>query len=71
MGRRVGCPSGRKKIPGQIEVDAVKLIQGRNLGVGAPPPSAFYTLAKRMSLNKGATHFTLGLRPRNISFFIL
>ena len=38
MGMRVGCPSGRKKIPGQIEVDAVKLIQGRNLGVGARAP---------------------------------
>ena len=35
-----------------------------------PPPPAFQTLAKDMSLNRGATHFTLGLRPCFISFFI-
>ena len=48
--------------------------QGRNLVGGgrrgyAPPP-AFHNLAKDMSLDKGATHFTLGPRPCIISFFL-
>ena len=29
--------------------------------LGRAPPPAFHALAKDMSLNKGATHFTLGL----------
>ena len=36
----------------------------------APPP-AFHTLARDMSLNRGATHFTLGLSPSIISSFLL
>ena len=39
--------------------------------LGGAPPSAFHTLAKYMSPNKGATHFTLGLRPCFISSFLL
>ena len=31
--------------------------------LGRAPRPAFYTLAKDMSLNRGATHFTLGPRP--------
>ena len=42
------------------------LYTGAQLGWGrwgrAPPP-AFHTLAKGMSLNRGLTHFTFGLRP--------
>ena len=30
---------------------------------GRAPPPAIHTLSKEMSLNKGATHFTLGPRP--------
>ena len=33
--------------------------------------SIFHTLAKDMFLNRGATHFTLGLRPCIISSFLL
>ena len=50
------------------------IIQGRNCWGRwgrAPPQPAFHTLAKDMSLNRGATHFTLGLRPCIISSFIL
>ena len=36
----------------------------------APPP-AFHILAKDIFLNRGATHFTLGLRPCIISSFLL
>ena len=45
--------------------DYYNSFQGRNWGGdgGRPPPPAFYTLAKDMSLNRGATHFTLGPRP--------
>ena len=35
--------------------------------LGRAPRPAFYTLAKNMSLNGGATHFTLGLRSCIIS----
>ena len=40
------------------------------IGGGTPPPE-FHTLAKDMSPNRGATHFTLGLRPCIISSFLL
>ena len=47
--------------------------QGRNWGggLGSAPPSEFHTLAKDMPRNRGATHFTLGLRPCIISSFLL
>ena len=37
---------------------------------GGAPPTAFHTLAKDMSLNRGATHFTLWLRTCFISSFL-
>ena len=43
---------------------------GAQLGGGVPPP-AFPTLAKDMSLNRGAIHFTLRLRPCIILSFLL
>ena len=45
----------------RIERDRGSLYRGAT-GGGAPP-LAFHTLAKDMSLNRGASHFTLGLRP--------
>ena len=38
--------------------------QGRNGGqaLEARAPPAFYTLAKDVSVNRGITHFTFGLR---------
>ena len=48
---------------------------GTQMGVGAlwarRASPAFHTLAKDMSLNRGETHFTLGLRPCIISSFLL
>ena len=38
-------------------------------GGGAPPPS-FHVSTKEMSLNRGATHITLGLRPCIISAYL-
>ena len=49
-------------------------IQRRNLGGGRwgrVPPPVFHILVKDMSKNRGATHFTLGLRPCIISSFPL
>ena len=40
------------------------------VGAGGAPPE-FYILVKDMSLNRGATHFTLELRPCITSSFIL
>ena len=42
--------------------------QGRR---GCTPPPAFHTLTMDMSLNRGVTHFTLGLRSCIISSFLL
>ena len=38
---------------------------------GLVPPPEFHSLAKDMSLNRGATHFKLGLRPCFISSILL
>ena len=46
-----------------------RLDQGHNLRLASPP--AFYALAKDMSLNRGATYFTLKLRPFIYSTFLL
>ena len=43
---------------------------GRGAGGAAPPP-AFLFLARDMFLDRGATHFTLGLKPCIISCFPL
>ena len=40
-------------------------------GAGGAPPGAFHTLAKDMSINRGATHFTLDVRPCIIPSFLL
>ena len=42
-----------------------------NTAWGRAPPPAFHTLAEDTPLNRGATHFTLGLRPCTISSFLL
>ena len=38
---------------------------------GRAPPPAFHTLAKDMPVNRGGTHFSLGLRPCIISSLLL
>ena len=45
------------------------IINGRGGGAHAPP--AFHTLAKGISLNGGATHFTLRLKPCISSSFLI
>ena len=45
--------------------------RGETGGEGGAPPPVFHTLAKDMSKNRGATHFTLGLRPCIILYFLL
>ena len=45
-------------------------VSGRGRWGRAPPPPAFQTLAKDISLDRGATHFTLGLSPCIISSFL-
>ena len=39
--------------------------------MGRAPPPAFHTLAVDMPLNRGATHFTLGLRSCIFSSYLL
>ena len=42
---------------------------GLQLGLRPPPPPAFHTLAKDISLDRGATHFTLAKAMKsNITF---
>ena len=49
-----------------VDVESVINFSGTQLGgrrMGRAPPPAIHTLAKDMSLIRGATHFTFGLRP--------
>ena len=69
------------KIEWSLKVYSVKMHQPANhlftgaTGVvgagGARPPPTFHILTKDMSLNRGATHFTLGLRQCIISSFLI
>ena len=58
-----------KKEPLRAHAGA-QLVRGEGRYGRAPPP-AFHTLTKDMSLNRGAEHFTLCLRPCIIPFFLL
>ena len=64
MGVGLGMEGGGRELHGA----GARLGEG---ALGAASPPAFHTLAKDISLNKGATRFTLGLRQCIISSFLL
>ena len=64
---RKGCKKPRKL---RATPQKQSLLLGGATGGRAPPP-AFHTLAKDISLNGGATHFTLRLKPCISSSFLI